>query len=179
MARRGRFSRQGLTTSPRHRPAWSGGPEGLLALSGSGNSIFAIGAQSLLDEVTIIRTRGIFNVQLNTFAGINEGFVGAAGICVVSENAFAAGVGSIPTPVTDEAWDGWLWFQFFSIKAITATVADGSNAVAIQEKFVIDSKAMRRTHITDVEVVVIEVTEVGTAVMAAQLVTRSLSKVMT
>ena len=106
------------------------------------------------------------------------GYDGAVGICVVSENAFNAGIASVPTPVTDVAWDGWLWHHFFSLRAVTATIGDGVNGPAVVWKIIIDSKAMRKTNITDVEIAVIETTETTSASLHARIDTRSLSKQM-
>jgi len=147
-----RFTRAGSSNRTRRRPSWSQGPSGTGSQTASGQLLFATGAQTGQDELTVIRTRGIFVVQVTAVAAIIDGYTGAAGICVVTENAFNAGIASIPTPVVDVAWDGWLWHQFFSIKAITATIGDGVNATALHQSFVIDSKAMRKTNITDVVV---------------------------
>ena len=180
MAARFRSRLQGRQSSPRHRPGWSPGPSGSIVASGSSTVLFAVGSQSQLDEVTIVRTRGYFHAHLTTtVAGVNEGFDGAVGICVVSENAFNAGVASVPAPLDDIAWDGWLWYHFFDLKAVTSTLSDGVNANAVSQRIEIDSKAMRKTNITDVEIAVIQHVESGTASFGAELFTRSLSKIMT
>jgi len=160
------------------RPSWSRGPNGILQRTSSGAAIFATGAQANFDELTVIRIRGVFEIFLSVAAAALDGFDGAFGICRVSENAFNAGAGSIPSPLTDVAWDGWQAYQMFSLKAVTATIADGVNAVGVYKRFELDTKAMRKTNITDVLVGVIEATEVGTATMNMRLDSRMLHKSM-
>ena len=178
----GRFVRSSRQVSfprtQRHRPSWSLGPSGTVARTMSGSSLFLTGAQATIDEVTIVRTRGILVLQLIVADAALAGYTGAVGICNVTENAFNAGIASIPTPVTDIAWDGWLWYQLFALNAITATIADGVNAGAMFKQFTVDSKAMRKTNVTDVIVGVIEVTEATNATLHARLDTRMLSKNM-
>ncbi len=178
MARGNRFRLQGRPQSQRHRPVWSLGPTGAFSLGASAVSIFATGSQALVDELTIIRTRGILVLHLSAVANPNEGFSGAVGICNVTENAFNAGVGSIPTPITDIAWDGWLWYQFFSLKSVTGVIADGANANAMVKEYVIDSKAMRKTNGSDIVVGVLETTEAGASTLNAFMDTRLLNKIM-
>ncbi len=178
MARGFRSLQRGRPVSQRHRPSWSIGPSGAFSVGASSSTIFATGAQAGVDELTLIRTRGVLVLHLSAVASANEGFAGAVGICNVTENAFNAGVGSIPTPITDIAWDGWLWYQFFSLKSVTATISDGSNAGAVVKEYVVDSKAMRKTNITDVIVGVLETTEAGASTLNAFLDTRTLNKVM-
>ena len=153
--------RSGRSTS--RRPSWSNGPGGIFSRTATGQSLLTGQAQANLTELTIIRLRGIFNVFLTSGTASLDGYDGACGICVVSENAAAAGVAAVPSPVTDVAWDGWFWHQFFSLKVLTTTFADGVNGAAAQAKFEVDSKAMRKMNITDVIIAVLEATEVGTA----------------
>ncbi len=100
MARRNRFSARGSLSSRSqpHRPSWSTGPNGIVTISSSSSVLYATGAQSQVDEVTIVRTRGLVTVFLSA-GGTLEGFDGAIGICVVSENAFNVGITAVPTPV--------------------------------------------------------------------------------
>ncbi len=178
----GRFNRgiqRGRLQSRPHRPQWSPGPQGAFSVGASGTTLFATGTQATIGELTFIRTRGVLVLHLSAVAAANEGFSGAAGICVVTENAFDAGVGSVPSPLADIAWDGWFWFQMFSLKSVTGTIADGANANVVSKEYVIDSKAMRKTRQTDVIVGVLEAAETGTATLNAFLNCRVLSKQMT
>jgi len=103
-----------------------------------------------------------------------DGFVGAFGFGIVSENAFNAGVASVPTPVTDIAWDGWLWWQAICIKN-----SDGveSNQFGITRVYQVDSKAMRKFKQSDILMCVFEAeSETGIATLGATLKSRLLFK---
>ncbi len=78
----------------------------------------------------------------NTAAG--DGFQGALGICLVSNEAFVVGSAAIPGPLTDSDWDGWIWHDFFHVFSPAATLAAGAGDGAASVRGVIDSKAMRK-----------------------------------
>ena len=137
--------------------------------------MYSTGAQATTDGLTILRTRGYVDFAINSNNAIGDGYRGAVGLCIVSENAFNAGIGSVPTPITDLAWDGWFWYQFFNLMTNNATAGDlGENAVASYVRFVIDAKAMRKIKDTDVIIAVLEVTEVGTSTFRSFLNSRIL-----
>ena len=91
---------------------------------------------------TVRRTRG----QLLVFSdqGANQELQsGAFGAIVVNDLALAAGVASIPGPVTDESDDGWfVWQPFGTLSAASGT---GGNTIPVPAlNFEYDSKAMRK-----------------------------------
>ncbi len=89
---------------------------------------------------TIIRTRGLVSVQTDT-AAAEQVVIGAFGMIVVNDLAIAAGVASIPGPVTDDEDDGWfVWVPF----SHSQTVAGATSTSAISKEFHFDSKAARR-----------------------------------
>ncbi len=110
-----------------------------------------------VDGLTLIRTRGLVSLYLETVSAINSGMSGAIGMAVVTTAAVAAGVASVPSPITEDSWDGWFWHQFFDVRAITATIADGANAGSVFARFVVDSKAMRKVAEDESLIYVIEV----------------------
>ena len=177
MAHSRRFGRSahGASTA-RRKTSWGSGPSGVISRTATGSNLFAVGAQATVAGLTLVRTRGNLLVFLSSIATALDGFSGAIGMAIVSENAFGVGVTAIPTPVTDLAWDGWLYHRFFSVKGVTATEADGANAVSAVERIQIDSKAMRKFKETDLLVAVIEGTEVGGVTFNATLETRTLVK---
>jgi len=63
--------------------------------------------------------------------------LGALGFVVVNDLAVAAGVASMPGPVTDASDDGWFVWQPFMSRKTGATTFE-----SVEERF--DSKAMRR-----------------------------------
>ena len=116
-------------------------------------------------------------LALVTATAVLDGFRGIAiGICTVSENAFNAGVASIPSPVTDVGWDGWQYHSFLQdlvAGASTPTTINGSSLSEVE----IDTKAMRKIKDTDVTVGVLEMlTEIGTATARFSARTRLLDK---
>ena len=161
----------------RRKTSWSGAPFGLFSLAANGAAIAPTNTQALVPGLTLVRTRGELLVILESVGAINDGFRVAAGLCIVSENAFGVGVTAIPTPLTDIAWDGWLWYWAGSVfsdrtAAEAELAADNMTSVRIP----IDSKAMRKFKETDVLVGVVEVVETGTATLTAHMEGRILVK---
>ena len=183
---RSRFPR----SSQAHRPFWSGGP----STPGDGQptpitgSVSVIGGTAIgptVDSLTLIRTRGSFSCHLESATTQGDGFHGAIGIGKATLAAFTAGVASVPTPITEEAWDGWLYHRYFTINAggpiAAATAADQQNQVnnvtaALRDE--VDSKAMRKIDVDSVFYFAIEVIEFGTATMDFSFNSRMLFKDM-
>ncbi len=111
-----------------------------------------IQSNALLENATIVRVRG----QLTTFptvASADLNIIGAYGIGIVSDEAFAAGAASIPGPWSNKDWGGWfVWlpiswrFEFIS----------GVGVLQAGITSVIDSKAMRKIGLNETVVVVAE-----------------------
>ena len=157
--------------SPRRRTSWESGP--LLSqvnLSASGAVAWGTGSQALEDGLTLVRTRGHGLISISSLAAVTDGMRGAVGIAIASENAFGAGVSSLMNPNDDDAWDGWLWHSFFSVSTI---IGEGAGV----QKFVVDSKAMRKFNETDVIYGIIDVAaETGTVAINLNFQTRLLVK---
>ncbi len=92
-------------------------------------------------ELTIRRMRGLLTVGSDQIAG-SELQLGAFGALITTDTAIAAGVASLPDPVTDVSDDIWMMYEHFGDNMQVFT------AVGIEPHFVsqyvIDSKAMRR-----------------------------------
>jgi len=90
-------------------------------------------------DFVIERTRGLIHVASDQVTA-SEFQVGAYGHTIISEDAFAAGIGSIPSPVADTTND---WFVYQPLQndrvVITANGANDPNGTM----FEIDSKAKR------------------------------------
>ena len=163
---------------PRRKTAWTVGPGGSTAQlnSASGNE-FLGGALQVAEPVTIVRIRGAGMVLLNTtVAGVNEGYHGAIGIGICTEQAFLAGQASVPDPLNEFDWDGWMWHMFFDIHAVTSTLSDGVNASSASLRFTVDTKAMRKIDEGEILYAKMQTVENGTATMAAWFDTRALVK---
>ena len=80
---------------------------------------------------TIRRTRGVISVRDDA----QTSMIGAFGMVVVNDLAIAAGVASMPGPVTDASDDGWFVWQPFAV---------GEGIANTSHDFEFDSKAMRK-----------------------------------
>ena len=158
--------------SQRRRTEWFAGPGQVAASSFAASTSIIHGGTVITSfgEETLVRTRGIFCAYLKTATAVGDGFFGAVGIGKATASATAAGVASVPTPLTEVGWDGWLYHRFFSVHSGLA--ADGSG----HERFEVDSKAMRKLQEAEAFYIAIEVLEIGTATMDVFCDTRMLVK---
>ena len=141
--------------------------------SASGSSILGSGVVPTGEKLTLLRTRGILDLFLeSTVTSGGDGFFGAFGIGIVSAAAFAIGVTAVPTPIDEAGWDGWLYHQFFSIHA--PLPANDGGAPAAHQRVMIDGKAMRKFDVDDTLFGVLQVVEKGAANMTAYMDTRML-----
>ena len=105
------------------------------------------------EPATIVRVRGSIWVSSDQSSANEEPF-GALGFIIVSDAAAAVGVGSLPTPITDEADDGWFvyvpWLASWRLVDATGVQANPF----MEYKF--DSKAKRKVNEGDTLAVVIE-----------------------
>ena len=136
-----------------------------------------IGTTSLTigEQATIVRIRGHIHLLIAA-AGSGEGYLGACGIALVNSDAFAQGINSIPGPQSDANWDNWMWHSFFDVRAVSATLADGVNAVAVSQRIDIDSRAMRKWDPAETLVLMVEGVENGTATLRINADSRILLK---
>ena len=165
-------------TTSKRQTAWGFGPDEVDGSIGASGSQLWTNGIILVAEInaTIVRIRGKMRIQLLTATAAGDGFFGALGLCLVSTDAFVAGVASIPGPLNDLPWGGWIWHSFFDVRTITGTIADGVNAATASTLIDIDSKAMRKWGVNETLVGVIEHVESGTATAELQGDTRVLVK---
>ena len=173
MARR-RFAGRRFPASVGRQTAWAVGPNGELAHTSSVAQAFGVTSVPLVDGLTLIRIRGEFLFFVTSGDANGAGFTGAVGIAVVENNAVAAGIGSLPTPLTDAGDEMWVWHSFFH--AIVASTASPSQQPAATLRLVIDSKAMRKNPVGTTLFAAVEVAESGVAVAESHLQTRVLDK---
>ena len=182
---RGRFPR----TSVRRATSWSAGPKSAAAgagvgISATGSTLGGIVVVPALDGLTVIRIRGDFLFSLETATAANDGFSGAFGIAIANDAAITVGITALNTPVTDEAWDGWMFHSFFSLAAPAAITAAGTSkewsgiaGTAAAQRIEVDSKAMRKIPVGQTLYCALEVTENGTAGANWMFNSRMLAKV--
>ncbi len=172
---RGGFRSQ--SRGPRRVVDWGLGPAAEPEIfTATGTQLWSLGTTPS-QKLTVVRTRGWINYYLTATAAILDGFAGASGIYLMTEDAFLVGDAAAVDPLTDANSDVWLWHSFFDIRSITATIGDGVNSTAIVVRQEIDSKAMRKNF--DPEMVMVGVTEVveqGTATLTVRAEVRQLLK---
>ena len=93
------------------------------------------------NDATILRTVGVIGIRSDELAA-DEIQVGAFGMVLVTDVALAAGIASIPGPVTDIENDGWFIFQgfTFSRQVFSSTGVNDDET----HMMVVDSKAKRK-----------------------------------
>ncbi len=147
MARSHRLVR---SSGPKRTTEWSG-LNTVFSTMGSAQAVLvgSLDAAELATRpFTIIRIRGHILIRSDQQASV-ENFVGAAGLCVVSDQALAVGVTAVPTPTTDQESDLWFWYgQYCSTNVVDA----GGSLLSLP----FDSKAMRKVNADQDVAVVIE-----------------------
>ena len=123
------------------------GQTGPIAITAGNNVLLSsLNAAALaLRPFTIVRTRGIVRWSSDQIAA-NEDPFGAVAAIVVSDSASAAGVGSIPTPITQSNADFFVYQPIstnFTFVSAVGVDADGGSVSTF------DSKAMRKVGIDD------------------------------
>ena len=98
-------------------------------------------AVPVVEGETIVRIRGSIAVCSDQSIALEE-FSGALGVLVASDQAVAVGVGSLPTPYTDQDSDLWMLHQYFQYR--TEVDAAGNDIQHGFNIFPFDSKAMRK-----------------------------------
>ena len=177
-------SRFPLRQVQRRKTSWQPGTgrDAPTTVSGTGKSILNLGIEFLQDGLTIVRTRGELLLYLESTVAGRDGFAGSFGIGVASAQAVAIGATALPGPSTDTDWDGWYYHTIMALRSIdlinsdAATAEDFGNVVTSALRLPVDSKAMRKVGINQVAFAMIEVTEVGTAVMQVNWNSRHLLK---
>ncbi len=131
-------SRGGFKRSARLTNWVSPAQQGYLAVASAGATI--ISSAPFEDPATLMRSRGQISVRPASF-GADLEVVGAYGEGIVSQEALAAGILSLPEPFSDADWGGWYIWRAFSFRFEFDT--DGSLFPA-SIQMDIDSKAMRK-----------------------------------
>ena len=170
------FPRRSQARSPRRTTVWSQGPGSQTAttFASSTTSVLGLG-QTSGGGVTVVRLRGRISCVLETTSAAARGFHCALGIGIASADAFAAGVASLPNPFDDIDWSWW-YHSIFDVQSVTATIADGVNAVGAFYTAEVDSKAMRKIAPNETIFASLQVLESGTESMDVLFDSRMLVK---
>jgi len=184
---RGSLLRRPFPRSQRRKSSWDAGPAstgtgGVQTISTTASTLMGVGQLAGEDGLTVVRIRGELLLYLDSAtAGVN-GLHGAFGIGVIGAPAFTAGVGSVPTPITEADWNGWMYYQNFAI--MSAAPLDGGvsadqdsiNARSAVARIQVDTKAMRKIGLNEIVFAAIDTTLVGTASMRVFFNSRMLAK---
>ncbi len=136
---------------PKRMTSWSSYDGVATSLSSGGATVLS--GIAFEAPGTLIRTRGIVMIRPVTPVSADVLLTGAFGIGIVSAEAFAAGVASIPEPATDSDWGGWMVIQPWSFQF---EFGDQSSFAISSINIEVDSKAMRKVEPNSVAVVVVE-----------------------
>ncbi len=102
---------------------------------------------------TVVRVRGELYTRSDQSAA-NESAFGAMGFAVVTESARVAGVGSLPSPITDETDD--IWFVYQTWLAGNSGPSTGALFGQPWYRQTFESKAMRKLQDGEAIVVMME-----------------------
>ena len=149
-----RFRRASVRT-PKRSKVWVGSTSGAeVSLAAAGTAF-----QTMVDEAsmetqgkpTIARVRGTWHVADDPSQSTGPALVAVAmGITVVSTKSVAAGIGSLPTPLTNIEWPWLAW---------DAVIAGTEESAAVPYPAIlrdIDSKAMRKVPPASTMIIVFE-----------------------
>jgi len=146
------FRGRSVRSSSRRQVTWIGpADQNYFAVANGSNNILGSfdPAGAGFEKPTITRIRGQVSVGPQA-GGADLDIVGAWGMAIVSDQAFAAGQASIPGPFDEASWDGWFAHGFFSMKLDVTTDVGRLLIDRVQE---IDSKGQRK--VSDGETIVI------------------------
>ena len=139
----------------RRNTAWDDQSPTLAAVTANGSALLVIQTPGAV-PITVVRIRGSIMVVGDTSTvGQGESTAWALGIGVVPEATASAGVGSLPTPITDANWDGWMYHRYGFLIA-EHLLGTGEVAGELFERVEIDCKAMRKLSTDQVLVTVFE-----------------------
>ncbi len=160
--RRIRSIPSGLARGPRRQTNWLASADVTVITGLAGNAAvidqaFSAAQIGVIGPLTITRTRGTLWVSSDQ-ATADETPFGALGMMVVREQANAAGVASVPTPITEEFDDGFFVHQFW-LAGLRFTQQDATGVQIDDQRFTrydFDSKAQRKVTSDDAIVVTLE-----------------------
>ncbi len=163
MANRSSRSRFPLAvrSGQRRETKWLSVSPGLATLTATGGTLLAVlsaGAKAFR-PFTVMRTHILLQVTSDQIVA-TEDQVGAYGLAVVSDEASAAGVASIPTPISNASSDKWFVYQmFFNSWAVSSAIGAVNRSGG--QVYQIDSKAMRKVDVGEDIVFVAEFDATG------------------
>ncbi len=157
MARR-RFGSQQLGRGARLRKIWCRVvANGVNATAVQAAYLSCAVAESGLADATVLRSRGEFLITAVPDAANDEAVLGI-GIIIVNQTALDIGGTALPGPIADANSDAWLYHSFVPLDGTTLTAAD-PQAIGVNVRVPVDSKAMRRVAADQAVVFMIELNQ--------------------
>ena len=146
MARRQSLPRRSSSSRPNR--TWDGTTSSIYTNLAAASSVIISGFVAFGGDQTILRTVGHMSVTSDQ-AGAVEQQIGAFGMILVSDTAFAIGITAMPKPIADQDNDGWFVYQSFSQQG------DASVTSSLPRTYEFDSKAKRIVQLGGVTMAVI------------------------
>jgi len=171
--------------SLKRRVGWEEGIGGTTvqsSISTSSSTLVNAALTVLEDGLTLVRTRGRVQFFLSAATAALDGFTGAFGIGVATTAAVTAGAASVPNPLDEQDWDGWIYWRALQLIApgvisnAASTDTSGIGGFTAVQNIEIDSKAMRKLRVGDSIYGSLQVVENPTAVLEWAIDTRILVK---
>jgi len=117
-----------------------------------------------LRPFTVVRTRGYWTIFSDQTAA-TEFYEAAFGMIVVSDQAVAAGVASVPTPATDTASDWHVYQRLANQYEVTAAGGGAGSGLINGTSAEFDSKAMRKVDLGEDLISVVEAGNLSNGVL--------------
>ena len=133
-------------------------PVGVTLTATGGTITHQLNAAALaLRPFTVIRSHLEIYVESDQEAA-SEQYIGAVGMCVVSEQASAIGVTAVPTPIIDLGSEYWFLHQMYmgSCNLQAAGIINDN-----PDRLSVDSKAMRKVNESEDLLIVAEFSGIG------------------
>ena len=155
---------RGRPVTVARQTAWGVGPGSTAAstINATGSQLVGSAITATVEGATVIRIRGEIAMYLTLATGVNDGFQGAFGIGIASLAAVTAGIGSVPTPITEQGSESWLYWAAFSIHGPVVSSTSLESGPTSQ-RFMVDTKAMRKLPTELVIYAALQSVEAGTA----------------
>ena len=103
--------------------------------------------------LTLVRTRGALVIEMLTSGGVTNEVTGAVGMIVTSTDAAAAGIVSVPGPLSDIEND---WFVYEPFALATESANPPADSRVSHAAFRFDSRGMRKLKFGEALVMVAE-----------------------
>jgi len=133
---RSRFQSVARRSGSRPNRGWDGLTSSIFTNVAPSTKLLVAGFVPVSADLTILRTVGHIAITSDQ-SGAVEQQIGAMGLIVVSDTAFAIGATAVPDPITDQDDDAWFVYQSFSQQG------DGSVTSSLPRTYEFDSKAKR------------------------------------